>query len=81
MGAESVRASTRDGIHRGAAVAQQGIRSAIQTRRGRSIFLPPNERCIAVVFLAANGHPQQCRFRRHDGVFCSRHRRERTGAS
>jgi hypothetical protein len=75
-----MEALTRDAIYRGAgaAVARQGI--AIQARRGRSILLPPNKRCVAVVFLAANGHPQRCRFRRHDGVFCSRHQRERTGA-
>ena len=78
-----MQASSRAGIlpGSGASVARQGIRNGIKEGRGRSILRPANERCAAIVFLAATGCPQQCRFRRRQGLFCSRHWRERADAS
>jgi hypothetical protein len=78
-----VRAMIRTGIQPGArpAVAPQEIRNGLRARRGRSLERPASERCAAVVFLAAVGYPSQCRFLRRDGVFCSRHRRERIDAN
>ncbi len=65
----------------GAAGARQRVRSGIRNPRGRAKLLPPDERCAAIIFLAATGCPQQCRFRRRDGIYCSLHRRERTSSS
>jgi hypothetical protein len=47
--------------------------------RGRSVPLTDDERCTAVIFIAAVGSPQQCHFRRRQAGFCNRHWRERGG--
>ncbi len=47
------------------------------TARGRSVPVPEDERCTAVIFSAAVGSPEQCHFRRRQEGFCYRHWRER----
>ena len=78
-----MQALKQAGIQSGsmAIVSRPKVRARINAWRGPSIPRPAWERCLAVVFLAAVGFPQQCKFPRHHGDYCTRHRRERTDLS
>jgi hypothetical protein len=64
-----------------AAVSRREARAKTRAWRGPSTPRPAGERCLAVVFLAAVGYPQQCQFPRRRGKYCSRHDRERISLS